>query len=160
MSAFYHEIHNLYEPEDNHALLYDSIQVELQPENLDSLVYSEVTCSPTASLDKGIEAMLHHWLTQLRYQRPDYENIEIKKSEGSATVSCITIGKGIACTFTFVIHQHPDFVAPQDEPSGLTLEQTEHMLNTMDATFDGSAEDMLAKIKPARPASDNDSRGK
>ena len=77
--AFFHEIYNLHQPEGDHALLYESIRVEQQPKNWDSLVFSEVTCSPTASLDEGVEAMLYHWLTQLRYQRPDYENIEVGK---------------------------------------------------------------------------------
>ena len=158
--AFYHEIYNLHQPEGDQALLYESMRVEQQPENWDSLIFSEVSCSPTTSLDLGIEAMLHHWLSQLRYQRPDYENIEVIKKDRSATISCITIACGIACTFTFVVRQHPDFVVREEASQELTLGQLDHMLETMDATFDGPLEDLMEKIIPAAPAYDKDSRGK
>ena len=153
--AFFHEIHNLHHNEEDPALLYESLQVQQQPENLNSLVHCEATCSPTASLDRGIEAILQHWVMQLRYQSPLYENIEVNRSDTAAKISCITVADRVACTFTFVVREHPDYIENEISP-----EDTQRMLDTMDATFDGPLEEMLEKIKPARPASDNDSRGK
>ena len=159
-TAFFHEIHNLHHDEKNPALLYDNFKVEQQPDNLNCLVHCEATCSPGADLDEGVEAILQAWVGQLRYRRPLYENIEVHRSGSVAKISCITIADQLACTFTFVVRQHPDFTAKKAGDGGLSSEQTRHMLDTMDATFDGSLEEMLDKIKPARHGSDNDSRGK
>ena len=159
-TAFFHEIHNLHHDEKSPALLYDNFKVEQQPDNLNSLIRCEATCSPDTDLDEGVEAILQAWVGQLRYQRPFYENIEVHRSGAVARISCITIADQLACTFTFVVRQHPDFMAKQAGESDLSPEQTQNMLDTMDATFDGPLEEMLAKIKPARPGSDNDSRGR
>ena len=58
--AFYHEIHNLHQPEGDKALLYESMQVEQQPENWESLIFSEVSCSPTASLEQILRFVIEH----------------------------------------------------------------------------------------------------
>ena len=156
--GFFHDIHNLNQDEENPALQYESFSVQQQPENRSSLVVCDVTCSPTASLDAGIEAILHHWLKELRYRSPRYENIEVTRSGSSAVISCITIAKELACTVTFNLREHSEHMMSQRDSAELSPEQTERMLETMDATFDGSAEALMEKIRPARPGSDNDSR--
>ncbi len=161
-NGFYHDIHNLHHNEDTPALLYDHFKVEQQPDNWNGLIHCEVMCSPDTDLNEGVEAIAQHWVGQLRYQRPLYENIEVIRSGTVAKISCITIAIAgqLACTLTFMVRQHPDFVVEEVDGDGLSHKQAQQMLDTMDATFDGSMEEMLEKIKPARPGSDNDSRGK
>jgi len=100
MLGFQHEIYN--------ALIHDDpvfspySQVHQQPHSPDAMIRCELLTN-TGDLTAAVKHFYDRWMTELRYENPVVERLNLNRSQDVVTIHALTISEHNAMTFQFTI---------------------------------------------------------